>query len=122
MITKAFYTQRPDSIKYMRLPSGDADLWMRKNITETVDSETGVVSYEADEVYMLTSATEQEIAADFNAWYNTAASWQAPTPQKPPTEGERIAALEAENERLKEALGSTMEAVDFILFGIDEGV
>ena len=56
MVTKAYYTERPDSIKYMSLPSADtADLWMRKNITEVTDPETGAKSYEADEAYMRTT-------------------------------------------------------------------
>ena len=39
----------------MSLPSADtADLWMRKNIAEVTDPETGAKSYEADEAYMRT--------------------------------------------------------------------
>ena len=53
----------------MSLPSADtADLWMRKNIAEVTDPETGAKSYEADEAYMRTTATEAEITADFDAW------------------------------------------------------
>lgn len=102
MITKAYFTERPESIKHMVLPSGDADLWMRKNIAEIVDPETNEVSYEADEAYMITSATEAEITADFEGWYETAAAWQPPVPEKKPeTEDERIAALENEVDTLK---------------------
>ena len=83
MVTKAYYTERPDSIKYMSLPSADtADLWMRKNIAEVTDPETGAKSYEADEAYMRTTATEAEITADFDAWYETASAWQPPVPEK----------------------------------------
>lgn len=122
MITKAFYTERPDSIKYMLLPSGEADLWLRKDITEKTDSETGAVGYEADEAYMRTSATQEDVAADFETWFETAAAWRVPQPKKPPTQEERIAALEAENAELKEKLSITMDAVDFILLGVDEEV
>ncbi len=53
----------------MSLPSADtADLWMRKNIAEVTDPETSAKSYEADEAYMRTAATEAEITADFDAW------------------------------------------------------
>lgn len=92
----------------MSLPSADtADLWMRKNITEVTDTETGAKSYEADEAYMLTSATKAEITADFDAWYETASAWQPPVPEKKPhTEAERIAALEAAVEQLKESGGT----------------
>ena len=103
MVIKACYSQPPDSIKYMSLPTADtADLWMRKNITEVTDPETGTKSYEADEAYMRTAATEAEITADFDAWYETASSWQPPKPYKNPrTESERISALEEAVEQLK---------------------
>lgn len=109
MVTKAYYTERPDSIKYMSLPSADtADLWMRKNIAEVTDPETGAKSFEADEVYMRTNATEAEIAAAFDAWYDTAAAWQPPTSEKKPdTQEARIAALEDAVEKLKENGGGT---------------
>lgn len=107
MVTKAYFTEQPDSIKYMRLPSSDtADLWMRKNIAEVTDPETGAVSYEADEAYMRTTATEAEITADFDAWYETASAWEPPVPEKKPdTQEERIAALEEAVEQLKENSG-----------------
>ena len=122
MVTKAYYTERPDSIKYMSLPSADtADLWMRKNIAEVTDPETGAKSYEADEAYMRTTATKAEIIADFDVWYETASAWQPLVPPKAPTQEERIVALENENKQLKEQLNDTMDAVDFLLFG-NEGV
>lgn len=108
MITKAYFTERPDSIKYMSLPSDSlADLWMRKNIAEVTDPETGAVGYEADEAYMRTTATEAEITADFDAWFETAAAWEPPKAErKPDTQEERIAALEEAVEQLKENGGS----------------
>lgn len=104
MIAKASFTERPESIKYMVLPSGDADLWMRKNIAEVVDPETNMVSYEADEAYMRTKATEAEIAANFEGWFETASAWEPPVPEKEPeTENERIVALEEDVASLKKA-------------------
>ena len=104
MIAKASFTERPESIKYMSLPSGEADLWMRKNIAEVVDPETNTVSYEADEAYMRTKATEAEIAADFEGWFETASAWEPPVPEKKPeTEKERIVALEEDVASLKKA-------------------
>lgn len=104
MIAKAYFTERPESIKYMVLPSGDADLWMRKNIAEVVDPETNEVSYEADEAYMRTNATEAEIAADFEGWFETASAWEPPVPEKKPeTEDKRIVALEEDVTALKKA-------------------
>ena len=44
MVTKAFYTERPAALQYMPLPgAAGADLWMRKNIAEVEDPETGAV-------------------------------------------------------------------------------
>lgn len=106
MITKACYTERPDSIKYMSLPSGGADAWMRKNITEATDPETGNMSYKADEAYMRTSATEDEISSDFDIWFETASAWQPFIPKsKPDTQEQRIKALTEELKALKIILG-----------------
>ena len=95
----------------MSLPSADtADLWMRKNIAEVTDPETGAKSYEADEAYMRTTATEAEITADFDAWYETASAWQPPVPEKKPdTQEGRITALEVAVEKLKPADVSKIE-------------
>lgn len=91
----------------MPLPSAGADLWMRKNIAEVTDQETGTVGYEADEAYMRTNVSLAEIEADFAGWYETASKWQPPVPEKKPdTAEERLAALEAEVERLKSSGGS----------------
>lgn len=104
MITKAYFTERPESIEFMPLPSGDADLWMRKNIAEITDPETHEVSYEADEAYMRTDATKAEIEADFEGWFETASAWEPPVPEKKPeTENERIVALEEDVTALKKA-------------------
>ena len=107
MQTKAFYTEQPAPIHYMALPSGDADLWLRKNITQITDPETKEVLYEADEVYMRTAATEAEVEADFEGFYETAAAWQPPQPEKPRTPEERITELEDEISELKKALQAT---------------
>ena len=70
MITKAYFTEIPDNINYMPLPIIDkADVWLRKNITETKDLETGETMYMADEVYFRTSATKETIENDFETWY-----------------------------------------------------
>lgn len=119
MIIKAYFTERPESIKFMPLPSGDADLWLRKNIAEITDPETNEVSYEADEAYMRTDATEAEIAADFDGWFETASEWQPTQPApEPGTDSERIAALEGEVKTLKQenaALAEELQATKIIL-------
>lgn len=103
----------------MLLPSGDADLWMRKNITEIAETKETAAGYEADEAYMRTTATEAEIAADFEGWFETASNWQPPQPEKKPdTQEGRIAALEETVKDLKEknaSLAEELEAAKIIL-------
>jgi hypothetical protein len=103
----------------MPLPdAAGADLWIRQNITKVTDPETGEITYEANEAYMRTDAAEAVITSDLDAWFETASIWQPPAPpDKLSTPEERIATLEAENRALNEQLSSTMEAVDFLLFG-----
>ena len=106
MITKTHYTERPDSIKYMSLPSGEADIWICKNISEITDPETGSIGYEADEAYIRTSATEEEISSDIDTWFKTASVWQPFMPKSNPDTSEvRIEALTEELKALKIILG-----------------
>ena len=76
MREKATFATKPAPILYMLLPTSEADVWLRKNIGQSTDSETGQVVYEADEAYMRTTATETEVAADFEGFYESAAAWQ----------------------------------------------
>ena len=106
MITKARYTERPDSIKYMPLPSGEADIWICKNISEITEPETGSIGYEADEAYIRISATEEEISSDIDTWFETASAWQPFIPKNEPDTPEmRIEALTEELKALKIILG-----------------
>ena len=106
MITKACYTERPDGIKYMSLPSGSADVWMRRNISEITDPETGNMSYEADEAYMRTPAAEDDISSDFDKWFETASAWQPSISEsKSDTPEMRIKVLMEELKALKIILG-----------------
>ena len=76
MLEKAIYTTKPEPIHYMPLPTGEADVWLRKNITQSAGPETEQVMYEADEAYMRTAAAESEVDADFEGFYQTAMAWQ----------------------------------------------
>lgn len=58
---KAFYSERPEEIKYCKLQDGSADVWIRENIKE-IGSEDGS-QWEADEVYIRTFATLHEVEA-----------------------------------------------------------
>ena len=88
MVTKAYYTERPDSIKYMSLPSADtADLWMRKNIAEVTDPETGAKSYEADE------AKRDVLGDDFDARLLAAIAERKPVKARVISMGQRFKPL-----------------------------
>lgn len=96
----------------MPLPADGADLWLRRNAVEVTD-EDGGISYEADEAYMRTEATEAEILADLDAYWEVAAAWEPAKTEKPAklTQEEEIAML-------KEQLANTMAAVDYLLLGV----
>lgn len=95
----------------MPLPDDGADLWLRRNAAEVTD-EDGGVSYEADEAYMRTDASEAEILADLDTCWEVAAAWQ-------PAKIEKAVKLSQEEEiaSLKEQLANTMAAVDYLLLG-----
>lgn len=77
----SFGTTKPDPIKFMTRPDSLLhDVWLRKNIEEveveeeeTDDKGKAIIVkkkyWEADEVYLLTDKTVQEIEADFDNIY-----------------------------------------------------
>lgn len=67
------------------------DCWMRKNITEHEDEENGEY-FEYDEVFFISDATEAEIEADFDTFYNVGRDWQPPVEPVEPTWQQRIEA------------------------------
>lgn len=117
MITeKVCFTSQPSAVDYLPLPNSKADVFLRKNI-ESAETEDGTVYY-ADEAYMRITdgaPSQAEVIANFDKWFTTASKWEAPLPVPTPTQEERIAALEAENIRLKAQLDNAMEAIDFII-------
>ncbi|MCD7886733.1 MAG: hypothetical protein LUG44_03840 [Clostridiales bacterium] len=62
------YSQQPEAIQYMPLPDGSADVWLRRNITQ-VDGEDAW-GWEAEETYIHTDLTRDEVAANFDALFN----------------------------------------------------
>lgn len=80
-----------DAVKVEQRPDGQADVWLRKNITEqAVEPEGGGVpctQYTADEVHLVKAITQEEAEASFDELWDEAAA--AETPQD-----ERIKALE----------------------------
>ena len=102
----------------MRLPTGKADVWLRKNITTTKDLETGETMYKADEAYMRTNVSEDKILSNFDGWFETASKWQTSSDTNNDTADERIAAIIAELESIKTenaALAEELQAAKTIL-------
>ncbi|MCD8189062.1 MAG: hypothetical protein LUD78_02395 [Clostridiales bacterium] len=71
------YSQQPDAIQYMTLPDGSADVWLRKNIVQ-VDGDDGW-GWEAEETYIHTDLTRDEVAANFDALFDGTYDPDAPT-------------------------------------------
>ena len=119
MIVKAYFTENPKIMNYMPLPEiGKADVWLRKNITKITGPETNEVSYSADEAYMHTNVSEDEILANFDGWFETASKWQTSSDTNNDTADERIAAIIAELESIKTenaALAEELQAAKIIL-------
>lgn len=56
---------QPEEVVYMALPDGSADVWLHRNAEQTTD-EDGTV-WEAEEVYIRTSLSEEEVKDQFDA-------------------------------------------------------
>ena len=118
MINKTIFNERPEALCYITLPSGKADIWLRKNIREFAveESENGegftVSKWAAEEAYMRASLPLSAIEADLDAAFERAAAWKQgdDEPQKP-TELERIGLLEKENAELFRQLTETQLAL-----------
>lgn len=86
----------------MKLPNGQADVWLRRNIQQE-ESDEGVF-WSADEKYIRTGLTLDEVNAQFDALFDA-------DPETPLTDSERIAQLEAQNAMLTECLLEMSEIV-----------
>lgn len=78
---KVYFSAKPEEIKYMKKPSGLADVWLRGNIQELAlendDGET-FQQWQADETFISnTKLTEAEVKADFFNLFVNAANVQA---------------------------------------------
>lgn len=127
MLNKITYSERPEAIIYCALPDGEADIWLRRGIAETTqtDEEGNVTpAYEAEEAFMRTTAEEAEVAKNFDIFFDYAAKWDPSEWQRrqhEPTSAERIAALEKQNNELAAAIVDTELAL-CELFESMEGV
>ena len=86
----------------MKLPNGQADVWLRRNIQQE-ESDEGVF-WSADEKYIRTDLTLDEVNAQFDALFDA-------EPVTPLTDSERIAQLEQQNAMLTECLLEMSEIV-----------
>lgn len=96
------YDYKPETVQYMKLPNGQADVWLRRNIQQE-ESDEGVF-WSADEKYTRTGLTLDEVNAQFDALFDA-------EPETPLTDSERIAQLEQQNAMLTECLLEMSEIV-----------
>lgn len=96
------YDSKPEAVLYMKLPNGLADVWLRRNVHQE-ESDDGI-SWSADEKYIRTSLTLDEVNEQFDALFDA-------EPEKVLTEAERIAQLEQQNAMLTECLLEMSEIV-----------
>ena len=59
---RVFYDCEPESVKYMPLPNGKADVWIRKDIKRVDNDEGGY--WQAEEVYLRTAQSKQEVESN----------------------------------------------------------
>lgn len=76
------YTERPAEISIYTHTLG-TDLFLRKNITEVVDAETGQTLYECDEVQGRVEypVTEDEVRESFDEWWSVLEEGETPEPE-----------------------------------------
>ena len=112
MLTQSDYTTRPDRIQYMPLPSGEADIWLRRNIAALPpDEETGAGGYTAEEAYMRTAADREEVEEHFDEWFARAAAWEFARPGQAP---DTVADLQTENAKLRAQVEALTRSAQFL--------
>lgn len=89
----------PEAMQYNALPGGMAEVWIRKNITQTsVPSDVGEgMEYVYEEVYFQTAATKEQIEENLDDYWTMGEAWE---PKRPKTQEEKIRELE---EKLQES-------------------
>jgi hypothetical protein len=100
---KTQFSAEPAALEYDILPTGRADVWVRRNIERVddfidngPDAESVPYTYwTADEAYMRTDAQRADLEADLAAAWAAAAEWAEPTPAEPVPLEARVEALEA---------------------------
>lgn len=68
-------------VDYYELPNGFADVYLRKNIAESINEEDEQTVYEADEVYFrISGVSKEEIEANFDYFWEDAEKVKPPEP------------------------------------------
>lgn len=98
---RAIYNERPEAVSVCVSDFG-ADVFLRRNIEETTDEETGQVLYACEEVQgrVPEAVAPEEVLEDFGGWWERL---EQLSPSRPPTTEEQLAQLRAD--------------VDFLLWG-----
>lgn len=101
-----YYDNKPEKVKYEKLPDGTANVYLRQNIkqidqtqTNADGNETTVNVWTADEKNIQTTLTEAQVEAQFDTLVLGGDST--------PTLAQRVAALEDAISALADALTST---------------
>lgn len=68
-INKVDFAEEPQAILYMPLPSGEADVFLRRSIRQETD-EDGTETWTAEEAQFRTSKTRDEIVKDFDSYFD----------------------------------------------------
>ena len=96
------YDSKPETVQYMKLPNGLADVLLRRNIQQEECDDC--VFWSAEEKYIRSGLTFDEVNAQFDALFDA-------EPETPLTDSERIARLEQQNAMLTECLLEMSEIV-----------
>ena len=79
----AEFLVEPVAIEYIKLPDGQNDIWLRKNIVKTTristtneGNEDKITIFTAEEAYMRGTVDKDEIEANFDKWFEVAKEWQ----------------------------------------------
>lgn len=95
MYTEEVRSQREPKEIEINTIDHEKEVWMRRNIRqEPVHFEDdGTLEYVYEEIYFRTSASEEELKADPEFWWNQGKDWHILTPE---TDKEKITRLERE--------------------------
>lgn len=106
----------PSKLLFMPLPDGTADVWLRKNIrsAENVEGDETVTSWEAEETYINTSMSHDEVLADFDNLFDNG----LPRDVVEPSETERLSALERTMSKQQSTTADLSLVIDDLLTNI----